>query len=89
MDCSDELKKIFNELKEEAYDVSYHNYSYKETNQIVRSNIELILEDKKNLIDAIQHIFNLTNADNPSHFFIRQKCESILKAQQMLIIYIK
>jgi len=81
MDCSDELNKIWDELEEKAYNVTYHNYSYKEANQVIRSNIELILGEKKNVMDAIQHIFNLTNADNPSHFFIRQKCESILKNQ--------
>jgi len=38
------LNKIFAELEEKAYDSEYHNYNYKITNQIIRANIEALMQ---------------------------------------------
>lgn len=40
------LNKIFAELTEKAYDGEYHVYDYKITNQIIRANIEALMEAK-------------------------------------------
>lgn len=33
---SDKLKELFNELEEKAYDIKYHKYEVKPTNQVIR-----------------------------------------------------
>jgi len=37
------LQDLFNELNNKAYNVNYHNYRYKESNQIIRKHMEELL----------------------------------------------
>jgi len=37
------LEEIFNELERQAYNQDYHNYSVKETNQIIRKYFEILI----------------------------------------------
>jgi hypothetical protein len=37
------LKEIFDDLKEQAYNAVYHDYSVKETNQIIRRYFEVLI----------------------------------------------
>ena len=46
------LEKIFKELEDKAYDVDFHQYYYKETNQIIRKNFELLFCDGKSSVQS-------------------------------------
>lgn len=37
------LNEIFNELQKEAYNIDYHTYDYKTTNQIIRKHFEKLV----------------------------------------------
>jgi len=44
VEVKDELEEIFDELERDAYNVKYHTYDYKITNQIVRKHFEKLFK---------------------------------------------
>jgi hypothetical protein len=46
----EKLNEIFNELQKEAYNLEYHNYDYKLTNQIIRKHFENLVAQIEPLI---------------------------------------
>lgn len=44
----EELKKIYDELESDAYNIEYHTYDYKITNQIIRRNFEKLFKAQTN-----------------------------------------
>jgi hypothetical protein len=73
-----ELDSIFKKL-EEAIIYEPYAYDVKIANQCIRQEFEGKSNEVHELKDALLHIYRLTNKDNPSHYFIIQKCEKALK----------
>ncbi|MCP4987996.1 MAG: hypothetical protein GY928_18675 [Colwellia sp.] len=48
MDLDKRLQDIFDELQEVAYNPTYHNYYFKEANQVIRKHVEKLLESTNN-----------------------------------------
>ena len=63
------LEKIFKELEDKAYDVDFHQYYYKETNQIIRKNFELLFCDGKSSVQSESNC-NITHVSNQRELLI-------------------
>jgi len=55
------IGEIFEDLYENAYDIDFHGYHYKEANQIIRKHIEEFEEDY--LLGKIENPFNSLTDD--------------------------
>ena len=82
MEKNEELKKIWDELEDEAYDVTYNNYSYKEANQIIRKHFEAKQKEIEEIKNDVRFIFSLCDMRNPIFFHIRKKCQNILTKKE-------
>jgi hypothetical protein len=53
--AEENLKKIYDELYENAYDIDFHGYHYKEANQIIRKHFEAYALLEKELEQKPEH----------------------------------
>jgi len=66
------LEEIFNELERQAYNQDYHNYSVKETNQIIRKYFEILItasqqcQKRDELIKAQDELIEWLDQECPS-----------------------
>lgn len=76
-----ELDSIFKKL-EKAITHAPYAYDIKIANQCIRADFEAKAEEINELKDALRFVYRLTNPHNPSHHFIRQKCENVLNIKK-------
>jgi len=54
---SEELKALWDELQEKAYNTESHNYHFKESNQVIRVHFEKMIKEKDELLKTITKAF--------------------------------
>lgn len=80
-----ELQDLFDELQTGAYNPTYHNYYYKEANQIIRKHVEALLiqrvsncktEPKLNRLETELGKLQKVHGEITKHFELHSGCDS-------------
>ena len=67
------INEIFDDLKDKAYNSDYHNYSFKETNQVIRKYFEVLI----NASEQCRQRDELIKAQDELIEWLDQECPSV------------
>jgi len=89
------INEIFDDLKDKAYNSDYHNYSFKETNQVIRKYFEVLINriEQKPEADLREELINKVNEQKKvsekqlSDWSFNDMCEHAIEARGQIMAW--